>query len=399
MQTKQVKPVLVRLTTIPLSLDKLLTGQLKFMSQSGFDVHMVSSHAANVQQLAQRENSTFHKVTMTRTIAPVSDLVSLFKLVKLFRQLNPAIVHSHTPKAGLLGMLAAKISGVPVRLHTVAGLPLMEATGVKRKILNVVERLTYWCATAVYPNSSNLQTFILQNKFCKAEKLKVIGNGSSNGINTSFFAPTQEIVKQAAAIRKKYTITPDQFVFIFIGRVVQDKGIVELVEAFTKLKNIHLTTRLQLVGPFEPDLDPLPAHIVATIKSDPHIVHTGYQDDVRPYLAASNAMVFPSYREGFPNVPMQAGCFDLPVIVTNINGCNEIIEHGKNGVIIDTKSVDQLQNSMELFMTDKSLYDSCKQHARQMIVSRYDQPYVWHLILNEYNHKLDIKTARHRHTQ
>ena len=327
-----VRPIIVRVTTISLALEKLLTGQMRFMQEHGFDVYMISSDSDNTTDLAKREKSKFIPVRMTRVISPISDLVSLISLVKVFLKLKPQIVHSHTPKAGLLSMMAAKIAGVPVRLHTVAGLPLMEATGIKRKILDIVERITYWCATGVYPNSINLKNYILQNNYCNSKKLKVIGNGSSNGINSNYYAPNDDIIAQAKKIKNKYKILDEQFVFIFIGRVVPDKGIVELVHAFTKLKKHYSQIRLLIVGPFESDLYQMPEEILNTIKTDHSIIHTGYQEDVRPYLASSHVLTFPSYREGLPNVPMQAGCFNLPAIVTNINGCNEIIENGVNGL-------------------------------------------------------------------
>lgn len=380
------KPVkLIRITTIPAALDKLLVGQLKFMKENGFDVYMVSSHAANFQKIADREGSKFFPVNMTRTISPFKDIISLVKLVRLFKQLKPSIVHSHTPKAGLLGMLAAKIVGVPVRIHTVAGLPLMETTGLKRKILEIVEYFTCWCATAVYPVSFILQKIIITNKYCHPKKLKVIGNGSSNGINVSFYSPYEGLESKVNEIRSTYNLNDSHFVFIFIGRLVRDKGIIELISAFSELKKKYANVRLILVGPFEQDLDALPQHIIDEIQNDSYIFLAGYQDEVRPYLASSNVLVLPSYREGFPNVPMQAACFNLPSIVTNINGCNEIIEQGKNGLIVEPKDAEDLKNAMERLITDKALYDNCKQHAREMVVSRFDQKQIWKLLLNEYN--------------
>src|ERR1700749_2632263 len=173
-----MNPKLIRITTVPISLEKLLGGQMKFMGQNGFDVTMVSSDTDQKEKLEKKEASPFIAVNMTRTISPFKDLASLFKLIKLFKQLKPDIVHSHTPKAGLLGMMAAWYCRVPVRLHTVAGLPLMEATGAKRSILEQVEKVTYACAGKVYPNSRKLREFILDQKFCKADKVKVIGTGS-----------------------------------------------------------------------------------------------------------------------------------------------------------------------------------------------------------------------------
>ena len=222
-------------------------------------------------------------------------------------------------------MLASKLAGVPIRMHTVAGLPLMESSGMKRSVLNIVEKLTYYCATNVYPNSKGLKEFIIKEKLTSKNKLKILGNGSSNGIDTTHFSPNQVSGIEKRQLRKELNITKNDFVFVFVGRLVSDKGINELVEAFTEMSKTHTNSKLLLVGPLETHLDPLLPNTLNEIKNNEAIIYAGFQTDVRPYFATSNALVFPSYREGFPNVVMQAGAMGLPSIVTDINGCNEII--------------------------------------------------------------------------
>jgi glycosyltransferase involved in cell wall biosynthesis len=273
-------------------------------------------------------------------------------------------------------------------MHTVAGMPLMESKGLKRAVLQTVERLTYMCATGVYPNSKKLAEFIHQNRFCKRDKVKVLGNGSSNGINTDFFKHSPALDLLAGELRGRLGFSESDFVFLFIGRLVRDKGIEELVDAFTRLKQTNHGIKLLLVGPYEQELDPISEKIIKIIESDADIVHEGFQQDIRPYLAVSNLVTFPSYREGFPNVPMQAGCFDLPLIVTDINGCNEIVEHGRNGLIIPVKDSDSLRHAMLTLLTDKPLYLTLKTNARKMIAERYDQQKLWSLLLNEYQTQL-----------
>lgn len=386
------KTKLVRITTVPLSLQKLIAGQMKYMSEHGFKVTMISSDFEGKDQLSADEQAEFIPVNMTRTISPFADLKSLYQLIKVFRKLKPQIVHTHTPKAGLLGMLASFITGVPIRLHTVAGLPLMETKGAKRKILALVEQLTYTCATKVYPNSSNLKEFIIQEKFTKTDKLKVIGNGSSNGINTKAFQRTDEVMQKATALGQQYGILPTDFTFVFVGRLVKDKGIEELVQAFHLLAVKYPDLKLLLVGPEEKELDPLSSQCLEIINTNKAIIAVGYQNDVKPYLALSKALVFPSYREGFPNVPMQAGCFNLPAIVTNINGCNEIIIEGENGLIIPAKDSNALRSAMESLYLDRNSYYYMAAQARTMIVDRYEQQKVWDLILAEYQLHLKEKS-------
>lgn len=379
---------LIRITTVPLSLQKLISGQMQFMGRQGFEVTMISSDFQGKEELKETEQSNFLPVNMTRVISPFADLRSLYQLIRVFKMLRPDIVHTHTPKAGLLGMMAAWICGVPVRLHTVAGLPLMEARGLKRIILNLVERTTYACASKVYPNSRNLKQFIENEDFCASEKLKVIGNGSSNGIDTERFKRGVEIDRSAVDLKSKLGIRDDDFTFVFVGRLVKDKGIEELVGAFSILNKKYRNLKLLLVGPEERELDPLSESCIAQIYQNPFISTVGYQSDVRPYLSLSSALVFPSYREGFPNVPMQAGCFDLPSVVTDINGCNEIIVEEENGLIIPVKDQTALYDAMERLYLDAELYAKMKSNARRMIVERYEQETVWQLILEEYNQHL-----------
>lgn len=388
---------LLRLTTVPLSLNVLIKGQLRYMRKY-FEVKAISSGpSCDLDLVRKNEGVEVYEVAMSRKITPFKDLVALYKLISLFRKEKPTLVHTHTPKAGILGMLAAKITNVPIRLHTVAGMPLMEAKGIKRKFLEVVEKTTYVCATKVYPNSKGLEKFILENIYVKKEKVKVIANGSSNGIDTSHFNPDKYTYKQNQALREQLGIQEQDFVFIFVGRLVGDKGINELVRAFTAINEQSLVTsyslpvtnsKLLLVGPFENELDPLHKETLVTIDQNPNIIAVGFQEDVRPYYAISNALAFPSYREGFPNVVMQAGAMGLPSIVSDINGCNEIIVEGKNGFIIPPKGTEELQKVMQHFVEDSDLHHQFKSQAREMITSRYEQNVVWKAMLEEYRNSL-----------
>lgn len=378
-----MKNKLIRITTIPISLEKLLSGQLQFMN-SYYDVTAVSSEKQNLEKLGKSQNVAVFPLEMTRQITPLKDVLAVVKLYFFLKKNKPFIVHTHTPKAGIVGMLAAKLANVPVRLHTVAGLPLLEASGFKRKILNFVEKLTYRFATKVYPNSSGLLEIINQNNFCESNKLKVIANGSSNGIDTDYFNPDLISEEQKTTLKNELTIQENDFVFLFVGRLVKDKGINELIVAFEKLQIEIPTIKLLLVGNFEDDLDPLFPTTINSIKTNLAILSVGFQNDVRPYFSISNCLVFPSYREGFPNVVLQAGAMQLPSIVSNINGCNEIIEDQRNGLIIPVKNENALFDAMKKMTNDTSLTIEMKKNSRPMIVSKYDQKLVWEAILAEY---------------
>ncbi|WP_372472827.1 glycosyltransferase family 4 protein [Capnocytophaga sp. ARDL2] len=380
---------LIRITTVPISLKTLLKGQHRFMSDNGFEVVGVSSFEKELGEVSEDEGIRTVAIEMSRQITPLQDLKSLWKMWSFLRKEKPQIVHTHTPKAGIIGMLAAKLAGVPHRLHTVAGLPLMEAKGNKRKILNFVEKLTYACATKVYPNSKGLYDFILKENFAEKEKLKIIANGSSNGINTEHFSPESISDQEKQELKKTLNIQSDDFVFIFVGRLVGDKGINELITAFSELNLPDI--KLLLVGTEEKDLDPLSTKTIEEIERNKNIIAVGFQKDVRPYFAIADSLVFPSYREGFPNVVMQAGAMGLPSIVSNINGCNEIVAEEANGLIVSSKSVQELKLAMKKMKEDQSLCYSLQRNSRRMIVERYQQEIVWKALLEEYNFLIAAK--------
>ncbi|MCG2419771.1 glycosyltransferase family 4 protein [Aequorivita sp. F47161] len=387
---------LVRVTTVPVSLNVLLNGQLRFMNKFYKVLAVSSGPEEELIEVEKREGVPAIQVEMTRAITPIQDLKAVWQLYKLFKKEKPTLVHTHTPKAGTLGMLAAKLAGVPHRLHTVAGLPLLEAIGLKRSLLDIVEKITYRCATRIYPNSKGLYDIILAQGYCKLNKIQVIANGSSNGVDTSHFSPDQINNDQKKALRKELDLNDDDFVFIFIGRLVGDKGINELVSAFSSHRECRAVTssttyhsplpthKLLLIGSLEAHLDPLEPETLQEIESNPKILTVGFQKDVRPYLAISHALAFPSYREGFPNVVMQAGAMGLPSIVTDINGCNEIIIPNINGLIIPPKNSEALADAMQLLMDDTDLYQQLKSNAREKITSRFERQQVWDALLAEY---------------
>lgn len=384
------KPKLFRITTVPISLFSLLKGQLHFMSKH-YEVKGVSSDGELRGEAEKYENVEIIPLEMTRTISPIKDLKSLWRMYRLFRRERPLIVHTHTPKAGTIGMLAAKLAGVPFRLHTVAGLPLLEAKGGKRIVLEMVEKVTYACATMVYPNSRGLHEIIWENKYTNTKKLKVIGQGSSNGIDTRYFNSENYPVEERRQKRAELSIHEDDFVFIFVGRLVKDKGLNELIEAFIDFSDEQKrgrvnrrTPKLLLVGDYEQKLDPLLPRTIHQISNNDDIIFVGFQKDVRPYFAIADALIFPSYREGFPNVVMQAGSMGLPAIVSDINGCNEIINEGINGIIIPSKSAHAIHSAMNRLINDRVLLNKLSANSRPMIIERYEQRIIWEALLAEY---------------
>lgn len=373
---------LIRITTVPISIDKLLEDQLTFM-KNYYQVIAVASQEKELMRVAQKQGVPYFPLNLTRKITPVEDIKAVYKLYKFLKKEQPHIVHTHTPKAGIVGMLASRFAGVPYRLHTVAGLPLLEVQGFKRIVLNIVEKLTYYCATHVYPNAQGLKNIIEELQFTKSTKLKVIGKGSSNGIDTTYFSQDAS-PKLKMDDLKILRISPTDFTFILVGRLVGDKGVNELVQAFTNVHNLHNNASLLLVGPLEESLDPLLPETLEIIKRHPKIYATGYVDDVRPYFAFAKALAFPSYREGFPNAVMQAGAMGLPSIVSDINGCNEIITNNHNGLIVPVKDSKSLEIAMLRLITNKDIYKKLKSNARLEITNNYDRKDIWQALLKEY---------------
>jgi len=378
------KKKLIRITTVPYSLGGLLRGQLRFMNQYYDVIGISSSYDGYLDHVGDREHIRVIAVEMTRKITIFKDLSAVWKLYRIFRSEKPFMVHTHTPKAGTVGMMAAYLARVPNRLHTIAGLPLMEATGFKRKVLDAVEKMTYGCASRIYPNSFGLQQVILTNGYTTAKKLKVIGKGSSNGIDTSHFDPARHTEAELAALRKSLSIKPEDFVFIFVGRLVRDKGINELVAAFDQLSKKHPNIKLLMLGFYERELDPLDDETNTNIETNRDIVYAGSHEDVRPFMALSDLLTFPSYREGFPNVVMEAGSMGLPCIVSDINGCNEIVVNGQNGVIVPVKSETALMQAMEELLLDRKKRMELAKNARPMIQNRFERSYIWEELLKEY---------------
>ncbi|TQI70433.1 glycosyltransferase involved in cell wall biosynthesis [Gramella sp. Hel_I_59] len=374
---------LVRVTTIPLSLEKLLEGQLTFMSQH-YQVIAIAAEEKRLEKYGVDNNVETYTVELTRAITPIADLKAVFKLTSFLLKEKPLIIHSHTPKAGIISMLAGLLAGVPIRLHTVAGLPLLEVSGTKRRILDSVEKLTYKLAHKVFPNSFELKNIILDLEYANESKLKVLGNGSSNGIDTTYFDPQRFTEDFKSDLRAALSIPQEDIVFVFVGRLVKEKGIEELVRAFNGLRFSTPKCSLLLIGPFEQDLDPISDEIIQEIENNPKIVTTGYELDVRPYFAIADILTFPSYREGFPNVVLQAGAMSLPAIVSDINGCNEIIQDGENGIIIPVKSEEALKVVMKKLVDDVELRSRLTLNARHVIQEKYEREDFWQILLKEY---------------
>nr|WP_284060411.1 glycosyltransferase family 4 protein [Pseudomonas sp. NW5] len=371
---------LVLVTTVPQTLSTILRGQPGFLGEH-FALTLVTSPDGSCEEIAAREGVPVQTVSMRRGISPLHDLLSLVRMIWLLLKLRPDAIHSYTPKAGLIAMLAGFICRVPVRIHTFTGLIFPTASGFRQRLLIQIDRLICACATRVVPEGEGVRRD-LQKYAITSKPLEVIGFGNIAGVDTCFFAPWHEDVRQAAvALRRKQGIPEQAFVFCFVGRLNRDKGIDELAEAFFQgMPEAHLL----IVGDVD-ESAPVSAEVLDRLAAHGRVHLLGFQQDVRPALMLANVLVLPSYREGFPNVVLQAGAMQRPVIATDISGCNEVITPGRNGWLVPPRDVPALGRIMrEVHSMPGAALNQMGIQARQRIEARFERAAYWQRLLDFY---------------
>ena len=368
---------IVRTATVGESLNTFCEGFLGELKNEGYEVIALSSPDEDLKELGEREGIRTLGIKMERHISVCRDLVSLMKIMRVLMKEKPDMVHSMTPKAGLLSMIAAKVAGVPVRLHTFTGLVWPTATGLFRKILMMTDKITCACATHIVPEGEGVKSDL--QRYITKKPMKVLGYGNVRGVDMDYWK--RRVKKTNSKI----------FTFVFVGRLVRDKGINELVAAFIRYHNENTDTRLLLVGPYEENLDPVLPETKRFIEISDSIEAVGNQKDVRPYYEQSDVLVFPSYREGFPNVVLEAGAMQLPSIVTDINGSREIIEMGKNGLIVPPRDERALYDAMKWMIEHPDKRNMMAENARPMVASRYEQSFVRRCLKDYYKEILGHK--------
>lgn len=374
----QYKKKIIRAVTVAQSIG-FFVEMIPTLNQKEIEVVALSSPGKELDDLREKGVPTI-VVPMERHISIFKDMKALMALVKVFRREKPDMVHSMTPKAGLLCMLAAKMAHVPVRVHTFTGLVWSTAKGLKRRILMLTDWLTCACATHVIPEGEGVKAD-LQHHITR-KPMKVLGYGNVMGVDMERFSLRPEIVDAAKGLRSR-----NLFTFLYVGRIVSDKGVNELVDAFGKLHALNPHCRLVLVGKMEENLDPLKPSTLKKMLALKGIRAVGEKrnDELIAWYAASDCFVLPSYREGFPNTVLEAGAMGLPSIVTDINGSREIVENGKNGIIIPPKDENALIEAMQQMLDNDSKRDSMATAARPMIASRFEKSFVQQCLLDFYH--------------
>lgn len=362
---------IIRASTVPLSLKVFCNGMLRELSEK-YEVIGLSSPGKELDEVEEREGVKVIAVPMERHISIIKDCLSLWRVYRVLRNEKPAMVHSMTPKAGMICMVASWIARVPIRVHTFTGLVFPTSTGLKRRILMATDWLTCACATHIIPEGEGVKNDLLNNGITK-KPLKVLGYGNVRGVDMEKYSRRPEVMNIAQGLH-----VADSFTFLFVGRVVKDKGINELCAAFERLHKDYSQTRLILVGPYEDNLDPISEESRKIINENDAIETVGAKsgDELLAYYAASDCFVMPSYREGFPNTVLEAGAMGLPSIVTDINGSREIIKDGVNGMIVPPCKAEALYNAMKAMLYSRIDRERMAGNSRKMIADRFDQGFV-----------------------
>lgn len=363
---------LIRATTAPQSLNIFCKGMLRELSEK-YEVIGLSAPGEALEMAAEREGVRTIAVPMERRISLTKDLKSFLQMVRVFRQERPYAVHSMTPKAGLLCMLAGWFTHVPVRIHTFTGLVWPTSEGLERKVLMLTDKITCSCATHIIPEGEGVKNDLLSGKITR-KPLRVLGYGNVMGVDMDRFSRRPEVMEIVSAMRDA-----GKFTFVYVGRLVKDKGVNELCRAFERIHSKYPNSRCWLVGPYEDDMDPIDAEsrrLIGAPDNGLEAVGRKTGDELLAYYAAADCFVMPSYREGFPNTVMEAGAMGLASIVTDINGSREIIQDGINGMIVPAQNEDRLYQAMETMLTLTEERERMAGNARKMISDRYEQSYV-----------------------
>jgi glycosyltransferase involved in cell wall biosynthesis len=374
---------LVYVATDPITAFRLMDGQLGYMQRHGFDVSVISGPGALLDQTAAREGVRAVGIPMLREPAPAQDIVALARLTLALRRLRPTIVNAGTPKAGLLGVLAARLARVPVVVYLLRGLRYEGAKGARRLLLCGAEHVAGGLCDRVFVNSESLRARFVDAGCAARSKTWVPAAGSSNGVEAARFRPTPERRAWALEEKARRGIPPDAIVAGFVGRFTRDKGLVELLSAFRAASAVEPRLRLLLVGDHD-KTDPLPAEARLFIAEDPRVITTGFVDEPARFYSMMDLFVFPSHREGFPNAPLEAAAAGLPVLAWSATGTIDAVADGATGTLLEPGDEQGLTQGLLDYARDQSLRDRHGRQGRQRVEGLFSRERVWAALADEY---------------
>lgn len=374
---------LVHITTVPQTLF-FLSGQVKYMKKKGFKVYVISSAGDKLRDFSKQEEVDFRQVNMSRNISVFKDCISLIKLIYVLFKLKPDIIHSHTPKASLLSMIAGWLLGVPTRIYHVHGLVLETAKGIKRRILLLTERITVSLSTQVLSVSKSLEQEMIKSKLCKPEKIKVILNGTVNGIDAKGkFKPAESLTLQGEKIREELNIGNEDYVLGFVGRFTKDKGIKDLIALWNRLKTSWDHIHIVLVGRVD-SREGISEEIIEEIKKEERIHMVGYVENTPSYYSMMDVLIHPSYREGFGQVILEAAAMEVPTITYNVTGCKDAVVDGVTGAIVSAGNIEELLEATEFYINELDLVKNQGRQARERVLKKFNSEKIWIELYKEY---------------
>lgn len=374
---------LMYMMTVPQSFI-FTVGRIGFMKEKGFEVHGLSSPGPALTKFGHREQIPVHGIEMRRKVTPLQDLKAILKLVRLFRRTRPDILHAATPKGGLLGMIAGLLSGVPIRIYDVLGLPHETATGIKRWVLRLTEKVSCLLAHQVLCDSHSLREVLIREGICPSSKIKVYANGSVNGVDAvGCFNPEAFSAERRRAIRTQLQVPDEAVVIGFVGRLVRDKGVIELVEAWKTLSEQFDDLHLLVVGAFD-ERDRVPSEVEAFLRNDPRIHLAGYVSDIPTMYSAMDVFVLPTYREGFGSVLIEAAAMELPVVSTQVTGPVDAVRDGVNGTLVPVRDSVSLASAIRRYVEESGTRRQHGQAGREWVLEAFRPELVWNSLLGEY---------------
>ena len=384
------RAVVVHVTTVPMSLGHL-SGQVGYVERRGFAIHVITSPGPELDVFAGREGVAVHAIPMERAITPGKDLLALWRLWRTFRRIRPDVVHSHTPKGGLLGMVAAALARVPVRVYHIRGLPFTTATGLRRPLLRASELVSCRLADRVLAVSHSMRAIAIQEGFCPPDKVKVLLGGSGNGVDADMrFRPPRDDERRLA--RATHGIPGGALVIGFVGRLTREKGTRELAEAWRDLRERWPRARLLLVGPVEAQ-DAGTRRALSSLRSDARVHFAGRVEDTVPLYAAMDVVALPTYREGFPNVAMEAAAMALPIVASHVTGCRDAIEDGVTGTLVPARDPLALARGLERYLLDARLRARHGESGRRRVLAEFRREAIWEAIAAEYDRLLEERAT------
>ena len=383
--------ILIHVTTIPETFN-FFRGQIKYLKEQGYEVHGVSSSGDLLIKTGLRESIPIHAINMNRAIDPLKDLLALAKLYRLFKLIKPDIVHAHTPKGGLLGVMAARLARVPVVVYGMRGLRFETAQGWHRKLLSSAEGLSCGLAHRVICNSFSNRERAISLGLCRPGKIRVLAHGSSNGVDAAErFNPARLPLVDKRRVREDLQIPADTLVLGYVGRIVRDKGIVELERAWQLLKDQFANLVLLLVGPAESH-DPVPPHVLDSLKKDPRVHWVGFVRETAPYYAAMDLLVLPSHREGFPNTALEAAAMELPVVATRVDGCMEAVCDGITGLLVPPGNSKALAEAISLLLSNPEMRRQMGIAGRRRVIRDFQPEIISEALYKNY---MELLSGRH----